>query len=113
MREVPLSAARLLGLYAAHFKFVPAAYLAFMFLLVPGVCLGIAAVFGASIAGGMVLLLLVLVPVAVFVKAWTIGIPAGNALCYKVLSHEAREQGQHDLARANAEVLGEVPERQG
>merc|ERR1719330_493887 len=56
MRELPLGAARLLGLYAAHFKFVPVAYLAFSFLLVPGVFLGIAALFGVSVGAGVVLL---------------------------------------------------------
>merc|ERR1719323_2392731 len=41
MRRVPLGAARLLGLYASYFRFVPVAYLAFAFLLVPGVFFGI------------------------------------------------------------------------
>merc|ERR1712127_1026892 len=46
MRQVPLSAARLLGLYAAHFRFFPAIYLLITFIILPGVCLGISAVFG-------------------------------------------------------------------
>lgn len=108
MRQVPLGAARLLGLYAAHFNWIPAAYLAFAFFLVPGVSLGISAVFGISVAGGVILLMVVLMAIAAFEVAWIIGIPKGNALCYKVLSKEARVQGKRDLEQANAEILGET-----
>jgi len=108
MRQVPLAAARLLGLYAANFRFVPVAYLVFAFLLVPGVFFGIGAVFSVSVGGGMVLLLVVLAGMAIFEVAWIRGIPSGNALCYKVLSEEAREKAKRNLEQANAEVLGET-----
>jgi len=111
MRQLPLAAARLLGLYAAHFRWVPVAYLAFVFLLVPLVFFGIGAVFSASAVGGMALLFLVLAGMAVFQVAWIRGIPSGNALSYKVLSEEAREKGKRDLELANAEVLGQVDQQ--
>jgi sodium-dependent phosphate cotransporter len=111
MRQIPLGGARLLGLYASHFRFVPALYILVAFLLIPLICLGIGAVFDASIAGGVVLLLVVLAAVGVFVTAWVIGIPPGNALCYKVLSKEDREQGKIDLDKANAEIMGLTPQQ--
>merc|ERR1719323_785317 len=104
MRQVPLAAARLLGLYAASFgRLVPLAYLAFAFFLVPGLFFGIGAVFSMSAGGGMVILLVVLSAIAVFEVAWIRGIPKGNALCYKVLSERAREKGLRDLEQAKVE----------
>merc|ERR1712050_336293 len=58
LRRIPLAAARLLGLYASYFRFVPALYIFTGFVVVPGVCLLMSALFKASIAGGMVVLFL-------------------------------------------------------
>merc|ERR1719323_835815 len=97
LREVPLASARLLGLYASFYRIVPVIYIFVAFFLIPGVCLGISAVFDASTAGGIVLLVLALVSLAIFEYVWLIGIPAGNPLCYKVLPKELREAGQREL----------------
>merc|ERR1712038_158533 len=116
MRQVPLGAARLLGLYAAHFRFVPLAYLLFAFVLVPGVCLGIVALYVQSVWAGSALLLALVVAVVVFEVAWIVGIPRGNALCYKVLPKEVRDrklcEPEQDIGRVVDKVLEpECPEQ--
>merc|ERR1712117_490104 len=60
MRKLPLEGARLLGVYAAHYKFLPPLYILVMFVLVPGVCFLIREIFIASVAGGVIVLLMVL-----------------------------------------------------
>merc|ERR1712113_32724 len=69
MRRAPLGAARLLGLYAAHFRFVPALYLFVVFVIVPLICLGVAEIFKATVGGGVVVLLLLMVIAAILVFA--------------------------------------------
>merc|ERR1712012_439080 len=101
MRQIPLNAARLLGLYASFYRFVPALYLLVAFVITPAVCLGISAVFDVSIPGGIALLLFVLAGVAAFEYMWVVGYPQGNALCYKVLSEEQRNEGRNQLEKAN------------
>merc|ERR1719323_2660303 len=39
MRRIPLSAAKLLGLYASYFRFLPPVYILVAFVCVPGTCL--------------------------------------------------------------------------
>jgi sodium-dependent phosphate cotransporter len=92
MRRIPLGGSRLLGLYASHFKIVPVLFVFIGYVLIPGVSLGIGALFGVSTVGGVVVLLLVLAAVGVFEYAWWVGIPAGEPLCYKILSKEERER---------------------
>jgi sodium-dependent phosphate cotransporter len=106
MRRVPLNGARLLGLYASYFRWVPVVYILVAFVLIPLICLGMSALFNASVAGGVVLLLLLLGAFGVFEYFWLIGYPKGNALCYKVLSEEQRLEGKRALEQANAEVMG-------
>merc|ERR1712203_288155 len=75
MRRIPLGAAKLLGLYASYFKFVPALYIFTGFVVVPGVCLLMSALFKASTAGGVIVLLLLLGLFSLFEVAWWRGIP--------------------------------------
>merc|ERR1719382_1678309 len=90
MRKIPLNAARLLGLYASHYKFLPPLYVLVVFVGLPGVCMLIREVFNASVAAGVVVSLAMLVAVVAFEYCWLVGVPRGNALCYKVLSKEDR-----------------------
>merc|ERR1712217_686691 len=106
VRKVPLSAAKLLGLYASFYRFVPIVYILVAFVCIPGICSLIGMTFDASIGGGVVLLLFVLALITVFELAWLIGYPPGNALCYMVLTKEQREQGKKELEKANAELMG-------
>ena len=107
MRRVPLDAAKLLGLYASHYRFVPGLYILLAFVFVPGVCLGISALFDAHVAVGAIVLVLCLVAFGAFEFWWLIGCPIGNAGAYKVVSKEARQIGEAELAAANAAVKGE------
>merc|ERR1712176_716438 len=59
MRGIPIEAARLLGLYASYYRLVPLFYILIMFLLVPGIGLGISLAFHTSIALGVLLMLFV------------------------------------------------------
>jgi len=102
MRQIPLGAARLLGLYAAHYKLLPAIYIAITFVALPGLCLLLRELFQASIPGGTVVLIFVLGCAAVFEYLWLIGVPRGNALCYKVLSREARGEAAASLEALEA-----------
>ena len=102
MRNVPLTAARTLGLYASYFRFVPAAYIMTMFVVLPAILLAVSAVGDASLAGGVILFLLFVAAVAGFIYWWV-----WMEGCYKVLSKEQREEGLAELAKAQAEVLGE------
>lgn len=101
MRQVPLAGARLLGLYASRHSFVPAVYILVVYIFVPTVCFAIRAVFQASVGGGVVVLLVALALLGTFEFAWIVGIPKGDALCYKVLSKEDREEGKRALGEAN------------
>jgi len=106
MRAVPLGAARLLGLYASFFRFVPVIYILVAFVLVPGTCIAISMIFEASTIGGVFALLLAVVAAGVFEFAWIIGVPPGDPLCYKVLSLEQRAEGEEQLKAANVELMG-------
>mmetsp|Transcript_100628 Transcript_100628/g.290667 ORF Transcript_100628/g.290667 Transcript_100628/m.290667 type:complete len:165 (+) Transcript_100628:2-496(+) len=106
MRRIPLDAAKLLGLYASHFRLVPALYIVVAFVVMPGVFLGVSAVFDASIAGGVVLVLFLLAALVVFLFWW---IRLGG--CYKVLSEEAREGGRQALEHADREIMEEEASR--
>jgi len=108
MRRVPLTAAKILGLYASYFRWIPVAYLLVAFVCVPAVFLAIGAVISASVAGGIFLLLLVLGGIGFWEYLWVVGYPQGNALCYKILTREQREEGERELDLANAEVMGEA-----
>jgi len=102
IRKVPLDAARLLGLYASHFRFVPALYILAAFVVMPGIFLGVSAIFDASIGGGVVVMLFLLALLCIFLFWW---IRLGG--CYKVLSKEAREEGQRALEEADREIVEE------
>jgi hypothetical protein len=117
MRRIPVNAAKLLGLYASFFRFVPLVYILTAFVGIPGICLLIGAAMDANIAGGVILLLLVLKAVGLFEFLWLRGLPDGTgppylqgALCYKVLSKEKREEGKKALEAANADLMGMVLE---
>merc|ERR1719221_2295177 len=112
LRRIPLAAARLLGLYASYFRFVPALYIFTGFVVVPGVCLLMSELFKASIAGGMIVLLVLLGLFSFFEVAWWRGIPLGKSpldgmpICMKVLTKEQREEGTLALEAANAKIMG-------
>eukprot|EP00929_Paragymnodinium_shiwhaense_P020682 TRINITY_DN136_c0_g1_i6.p1 TRINITY_DN136_c0_g1~~TRINITY_DN136_c0_g1_i6.p1 ORF type:complete len:625 (+),score=153.57 TRINITY_DN136_c0_g1_i6:76-1950(+) len=108
MRQLPLKAARLLGLYASYYVAFPAVYIIIMFAVVPGVCLLISAIYGASIAGGVLVTLAGLAGLAAFEYLWWVGHPKGEALCYKVLSKEQREAGEAALKAANDALTGQA-----
>jgi len=106
LRRIPVLGAQTLGTYTCLYKWAPLAYICLCFLIIPAVSFGVVETYNASIAGGVVLTLFVLVAVAVFVVAWNIGIPAGNALCYKVMSKENRERFNQELLEDNARIGG-------
>merc|ERR1712151_666971 len=106
MRRLPLRAAETLGLYASFFRWVPAAYIFVAFVILPLIFLGVVETFKASIAGGVIVLLIVLAAIGTFEFAWWVGIPKGNALSLKVLSEEQRTEGRRALEEANARLQG-------
>jgi len=116
MRKVPVGAARLLGLYASYYRATPPLYILVMFVITPLIFLGVSAVIDASVAGGIILLLFVLIVVGCLIFLWSYGFPlqdaegtkGANALCYKVLSKEQRLAGAAALAKANAELYGDA-----
>jgi len=112
MRQIPINGAKLLGLYASFYCFVPPLYILTMFVAAPGIGLGISALFDVTIVGGALLLVFVLTLLAAGIFLWVHGYPLGgeNALCYKVLSKEDRAKGLAELAAANAAVVGSAGE---
>jgi len=102
MRRVPLAAASLLGLYASHYRAVPLYYILAAFVVLPGVCLGVSSLFGVSIVAGAVVSLLLLGGLIAF-ECWWICLGG----CYKVLSEEARKEGERQLESASREIRGE------
>jgi len=106
LRQVPLKAAHTLGLYASFYKSVPMVYILVSFVLVPAVALGVSLAFGAHIALGVILLLLVVGALATFELWWWKGIPLGNPGSLKVLSAEQRVQSASDLLQSNAKIMG-------
>ncbi|CAE7187066.1 SLC34A2 [Symbiodinium pilosum] len=92
MRKVPLKAACLLGFYASYWRLVPLIYILVMFLAVPGVCLSISLLYGASVAGGVIVTLLALGALGGFIAWWWRG------GCYKVVSKELRDERAAELA---------------
>eukprot|EP00416_Gambierdiscus_australes_P012304 CAMPEP_0171147984 /NCGR_PEP_ID=MMETSP0766_2-20121228/148339_1 /TAXON_ID=439317 /ORGANISM="Gambierdiscus australes, Strain CAWD 149" /LENGTH=586 /DNA_ID=CAMNT_0011611893 /DNA_START=56 /DNA_END=1816 /DNA_ORIENTATION=- len=102
MRRIPLSAAKTLGLYASYYRAVPAIYILVSFVIVPGIALGISALFGASVAGGVIVLIIVLAALGGFIFWW-----AFKGGCYKVISKEQREERQQELEQANETGAGE------
>merc|ERR1711990_1126363 len=110
MRRIPILGAQTLGLYTCLYKWAPLAYICLCFLIIPAVSFGVVETYNASIGGGIVLTLFVLAAVSCFVFAWNIGIPKGNALCYKVMSQEDREKFDRELLEDNARIGKISPE---
>jgi len=107
MRQIPLGAAKLLGLYASYYRYVPGLYILIMFVMTPCMCLAISALFDANVAIGTTVLALVLASFGAFEFWWIIGYPIGQPGSYKVLPKEEREKGAAELAAANAAIRGE------
>jgi len=105
MRQVPLNAARLLGLYASYYRFVPGLYILVVFVCTPGVLLGVSSIMDASAVGGVFVLLLVLGAVGGGLYWW---IYLGG--CYKVLSQEQRQERLQELEKSNSTMRGEDDE---
>ena len=99
MRRIPIKAACLLGFYASYWRLVPLIYILVMFVALPGVTLAISLLYGASIAGGIVVTLLALGVVAGFIAWWWMG------GCYRVVSKEQREERAAEIAAE----MGEKP----
>merc|ERR1719411_1567499 len=95
MRQIPLGGASLLGLYASYYRGAPLIYILFTFVCVPGMFMGVSAAFDASVAGGVILLLIIVSTLGAFEYWW---ICRGG--CYKVLPEEARKRGKEELATA-------------
>lgn len=110
VRAIPLMGARTLGLYSAQYRWSPLAYVLVTFLIVPAVAFGVMESYVASIALGVILTLLVVAAVAAWAVWWNVGIPVGNAGCYKLLSKEDREKLDRELLEDNAKVSGMTPE---
>jgi len=91
MRRVVVNAACLLGLYASFYRLVPMIYILVMFLAVPGICLGISLLCGASLSAGIVVLLLTLAALGAFITWWNKG------GCYRVISKDQRESHELEL----------------
>jgi len=106
MRQVPILGAKTLGLYSSYYPWFPPLYILVAFICIPGICLLISAIYDASVAGGVIVTMLALAGFAGFEYMWIIGHPRGDALCYKVLSKEQREEGQKKLARVQAALIG-------
>jgi len=66
MRQVPLSAARLLGLYASFYRATPVCYVILAFVLAPVTLVGVSALFGISLPAGIFLVLGLLAALAWF-----------------------------------------------
>ena len=99
MRRVIVQAACTLGFYASYWRLVPLMYILVMFVAVPGVCLLISLLYTASVAGGVVVTILVLAGVGALVYWW---MKMGG--CYKVVSQEEREARKAEM---EAEMAGE------
>jgi len=109
MRRIPLGAARLLGLYASFFPYVPLIYILIAFIFLPAVVLGVSALFGASVAAGVVVTAILVLAFAVFEYLWIVGYPRGNALCYKVLPLADRSNGEKAEEAPQEEATPEPP----
>ncbi|CAE7293239.1 SLC34A1 [Symbiodinium sp. CCMP2592] len=100
MRRIPVKAACLLGFYASYWRLVPLIYILVMFVALPGVALAISLLYGASIAGGVVVTLLALGVVAGLIAWWW------KDGCYRVVSKEQREERAAEIAAE----MGEKPQ---
>eukprot|EP00929_Paragymnodinium_shiwhaense_P105448 TRINITY_DN7047_c0_g1_i1.p1 TRINITY_DN7047_c0_g1~~TRINITY_DN7047_c0_g1_i1.p1 ORF type:complete len:369 (+),score=86.70 TRINITY_DN7047_c0_g1_i1:911-2017(+) len=108
MRQVPLMGARLLGLYASYYIAFPPLYILVMYIGFPGFCLLISALYDVHLALGLIVTLIALTVFGVIEYFWWIGYPRGNALCYKVLTQEQREQGELALKAAQDALQGKA-----
>merc|ERR1711953_1063817 len=109
-RRIPLEAAKLLGLYASYYRYVPLLYIAVAFLGVPAIFLAVALSFRAHIVVGLLLVVVVLSALAAFEFWWWKGFGSAGPGCYKALSKEDREKGEEELVKANAHMMGITPE---
>merc|ERR1712019_141871 len=109
MRRIPLSAAKLLGLYASYYRFVPILYILVCFLALPGLFLAVAMSCRAHIVVGLLVVLVVLAALGAFEFWWWKGIGAAGPGCYRVLSKQDREKGEQTLVESNAAMMGISP----
>lgn len=106
MRAIPLLGAKTLGLYAAQYRFAPLVYVLVTFLIIPAIAFGVMESYTAGVGVGVILTLIVLAGFAAWAVWWNIGIPVGNAGCYRVMSKEDRETRDRELLEDNAKVSG-------
>lgn len=96
MRRIVVNAAKMLGFYASYWRLVPLLYILVMFLAVPGLCLAVSVLYGASLAAGIVCSVLGLLVLSAIIAWWNTG------GCYRVVSKEARQQREIEVAEREA-----------
>jgi len=111
MRRIPIEGAKVLGLYASVYRGVPPLYIIVVFVVIPGILLGVSEAWKASVAGGVILMLLLMGAVGCFEYAWLMGIPrVRGPLCLWVLPEEKREESRRALEEANEAIMNEADE---
>jgi len=100
MRRIPLGGARVLGLYASFYRATPLIYILLAFVVAPATLLGMTALFSATTAGGIALVIVLLGAVGGFEFWW---IWRGG--CYRLISKEDREKGLEEAERDQREIL--------
>merc|ERR1711862_799662 len=97
MRKVPVEGARLLGMYASYYRYLPVVYILVMFVAMPAIFFGIAQSFSVQIVLGLFLLFLMLAVLGVALVWWWRGIPKimdGTPGHLIVLSQEMRDESR-------------------
>mmetsp|Transcript_18865 Transcript_18865/g.41194 ORF Transcript_18865/g.41194 Transcript_18865/m.41194 type:complete len:590 (+) Transcript_18865:65-1834(+) len=101
MRQIPLGAARRLGMYAAHIKFVPVLYLLIVFFGLPLLSLGVSELLMLSVSAGIAVVLLFIASASVLAYWWIL-----REGCYRVFPAEARDAVMGELVVADKALFG-------
>jgi len=108
MRRVALSLSKTLGLYASFYRFVPILYIIITFVILPGIALGVSALWDYNLAGGIALLCVLALALIAFIAFWCM---KGR---FMVLTPDQRLERQKELADDNARIMGKAaPEDTG
>jgi len=105
MRRIPIKGAELLGLYAANYRGLPPLYIVVVFVVIPGLLLAVSETWKASVAGGVIFMLILLAALGFFEVLWIMGIPGKtDPLSLRVLPEEKREESRQALEEANRRI---------